>query len=168
MATRVESRIATLLAKYSPVLEAQLRDARKRLRAFFPRGFELVYDNYNALVFAISPTEQTADAFISVAGYPKWVTLFFLHGTDLKDPNGLLEGEGKQVRSIRLENPAEINAPEVEALIAEAVRPHAPEFLAAPSLSTIVKSVVAKQRPRRPARTSKGSGARKSRPRHRR
>lgn len=168
MATRVESRIATLLAKYSPVLEAQLRDARKRLRAFFPRGFELVYDNYNALVFAISPTEQTADAFISVAGYPKWVTLFFLHGTDLKDPNGLLEGEGKQVRSIRLENPAEINAPEVEALIAEAVRPHALEFLAAPSLSTIVKSVVAKQRPRRPARTSKGSGAGKSRPRHRR
>ena len=78
----VESQISVFLRKYTPALEAQLREARTRLRAMFPRGFELVYDNYNALVFGISPTERTSDAFISVAGYPKLVTLFFLHGAD--------------------------------------------------------------------------------------
>jgi hypothetical protein len=114
----------------------------------FPRGFELVYDNYNALVFGISPTERTSDAFISVAGYPRWVTLFFLHGADLRDTHGLLEGQGKQVRSVRLREPKDINTPEVEALIAQAVLPYESAFLAAPSLSTIVKSVSAKQRPR--------------------
>jgi hypothetical protein len=146
----VESQIAIFLRKYTPAVEAQLREARTRLRAMFPRGFELVYDNYNALVFGISPTERTSDAFISVAGYPRWVTLFFLHGADLRDPHGLLEGQGKQVRSVRLTEPKDINTPEVEALIAQAVLPYEAGFLAAPSLTTIVKSVSAKQRPRHP------------------
>ena len=61
----VESQIAIFLRKYTPAVEEQLREARTRLRAMFPRGFELVYDNYNALVFGISPTERTSDAFIS-------------------------------------------------------------------------------------------------------
>jgi len=146
----VESQVSIFLRKYTPAIEAQLREARTRLRAMFPRGFELVYDNYNALVFGISPTERTSDAFISIAGYPRWVTLFFLHGADLRDAHGLLEGQGKQVRSVRLTEPKDINKPEIEALIAQAVLPYESAFLAAPSLSTIVKSVSAKQRPRRP------------------
>ena len=149
-AVAIESQIAVFLGKYTPAIEAQLREARTRLRTMFPRGFELVYDNYNALVFGISPTERTSEAFLSVAGYPKWVTLFFLHGAALRDPYGLLEGEGKQVRGIRLKDPVNINTPEVEALIAQASLPYEAALLAAPALTTIVKSVSAKQRPRRP------------------
>ena len=146
-----EPAIAAFLAKYSPAIESQLKDARRRLRAFFPRGFELVFDNYNALVFGIGPTERASDAFVSIAGYPRWVTLFFLHGTALHDPSGLLEGQGKQVRSIRLAHASQMNQPGVEALIAQAVLPHRAVLAAAPVLTTVVKAVVAKQRPRRPA-----------------
>src|SRR5678816_3238915 len=128
----VESQIANFLSKYTPAVEGQLRDARTRLRAMFPRGFELVYDNYNALVFGISPTQRTSDAFLSVAGYPKWVTLFFLHGASLHDPTGLLQGQGKQVRGVRLTEPGTINTPEVEALIAQAVAARESAFVAAP------------------------------------
>src|SRR5438445_580212 len=150
-ASAIESQVAVFLGKYTPVVEAQLREVRSRLRALFPRGFELVYDNYNALVFGISPTERTSDVFLSVAGYPKWVTLFFLHGDGLRDPSGLLEGQGKQVRSIRLQATADIDTPEVQVLIAQAVLPYGSALLAAPSLTTVIKSVSAKQRPRRPA-----------------
>lgn len=66
-----ESQIEELVAKYSPEVAAQLREARAKLWALFPRGFELVFDNYNAVDFAISPTEKAAEAFISVAGYPR-------------------------------------------------------------------------------------------------
>src|SRR5882672_1036865 len=97
-----EPQIDSFLGKYTPGVEAQLREARSRLRAMFPRGFELVFDNYNALVFGISPNERSSDAFLSIAGYPKWLTLFFLHGKDLHDPQTLLEGQGKQIRNIRL------------------------------------------------------------------
>ena len=158
MSTTAESQIAEFLAKYAPAIQADLREARGRLRALFPRGFELVYDNYNALVFGISPTERTSDAFLSIAGYPRWVTLFFLHGTKLEDPTGLLEGQGKQVRRIRLGRPSDIAAPEVAALIAQAARPHQPAFLAAPALGTVVKSISVKQRPRRPGKAPCSSG----------
>ena len=137
-----------------------MKEARARLRSFFPRGFELVFDNYNALVFGISTTERAKEAFISVAGYPKWLTLFFLYGTQLRDSKGLLEGSGKQVRSIRLKTPEDINKTEVEALIAQAIRPHESALQAAPPLTTTIKMIVAKQRPRRPA--SKAVAARVS------
>jgi hypothetical protein len=148
--TETEAEIAAFLGRYTPAIEAQLREARSRLCAMFPRGFELVFDTYNALVFGISPTERRSDSFLSVAGYPKWVTLFFLNGVDLHDPAGLLEGQGKQVRSIRLKHPADINSPEVQALIAQAVARYESALRVAPILTTVIKSVAVKQRSRRP------------------
>lgn len=149
MSHTVERRIAAFIGKYSPEIAARLREARARLRDFFPRGFELVFDNYNALVFGISPSENTRDAFVSIAGYPRWVTLFFLHGVDLPDPDKLLEGSGKQVRSIRLKTAEQIDAPAVRALIDCASAPLRTRLNAAPALKTLIKMEVARQRPRR-------------------
>jgi hypothetical protein len=144
------AQIDAFLAKYTPAMETQLRAARHRLRALFPQGYELVFDNYNALVFGISPTERVPDSFISIAGYPKWVTLFFRHGASLDDPAGMLEGTGKQVRGTRLKQPQDIDTPEVAALIAQACRPIAARLQVAPPLSTVIKTVAATQRARRP------------------
>jgi hypothetical protein len=156
----VESRIDTFLAKYTPEIEAQLREARARLRAAFPRGVEMVYDNYNALVFGIGATERRTDSFVSVAGYPRWVTLFFLDGVHLVDPAGILEGAGSQVRGVRLKSAADMARPEVEALIAQARARREPELGMAPPLRTVVKSVSATQRARRPAPAPARSKAR--------
>ena len=145
-----ERRIAGFVDKYTPAIAAQLRDARQRLRAHFPRGVEMVFDNYNALVFGIGPSDRTRESFISIAGYPKWVTLFFLDGAGLHDPEGLLEGEGKQVRGIRLKTPADLDAPAVAALIAQAIASRADALAGAAPLSTVIKAEVEKQRPRRP------------------
>jgi hypothetical protein len=146
-----QARIDAFLAKYTPEIEARLRVARARLRSFFPRGHELVFDNYNALVFGIAPTTSSRDAFISIAGYPKWVTLFFLDGASLDDPQGLLEGAGKQVRGLRVHAAETFDEPAVQALIAQAAAMRAAALAAAPVLATTVKMVVEKQRPRRPA-----------------
>ena len=150
-----ERRVEAFVARYTPAIASQLRDARQRLRAHFPRGVEMVFDNYNALVFGIGPTDRTRESFISIAGYPKWVTLFFLDGAGLDDPAGLLEGDGKQVRGIRLRTPADMDTPAVHALIEQAIAPHRAALDAAPPLSTVIKAEVAKQRPRRPAAASK-------------
>jgi hypothetical protein len=149
--TATERRIDAFVARYTPAIAAQLRDARQHLRAHFPRGVEMVFDNYNALVFGVGPTDQSRDSFISIAGYPKWVTLFFLDGAGLDDPEGLLEGDGKQVRGIRLKTPADLDSPAVAALIAQAIAPRRDALAAAPALSTVIKMEVEKQRPRRPA-----------------
>ena len=149
----IESRIDGFLGKYTPEIEAQLRDARFLLRALFPRGFERVFDNYNALVFGFSPSERTGDAFLSIAGYPEWTTPFFLHDVELYDPDELLQGDGKHVRSIRLKAASDIHTSDVAALIDEATRAPASALLAAPPLTTPIKMAVPNPRPLRPAST---------------
>jgi hypothetical protein len=142
--------IAEFLAKYKPEIAAQLQEVREHLAKHFPRGFELVYDNYNALVFAFASSERASDAILSVAGYPKWVTLFFAKGTTLNDPAHVLEGSGVQFRSVRLQPPTRLHDVAVQELICAAKVAASSQLDRAPPLTTLVKSVSAKQRARRP------------------
>ena len=144
------SQISEFLAKYTPEVAAQLLSARQQLAAHFPRGFELVYDNYNALLFGFASSERASDVVVSVAGYPKWVTLFFLHGAKLNDPMQVLEGRGTQVRSVRLQPFAKLQEPAVQALIMAAKLAASSALDAAPPFSTVIKSVSPRQRERRP------------------
>jgi hypothetical protein len=145
------SDIDDFLGKYTPAIAAELAAARAHLATHFPRGHELVYDNYNALVFAFGSSAKSSDAIVSVAGYPRWVTLFFFRGVDLPDPLGLLEGDGSQIRSVRLAPPSRLHEPAVQALIRAAIAAAGKHLDAAPALTTTVKSVAAKQRSRKPA-----------------
>jgi hypothetical protein len=74
------AQIARSLAKYTPQIQAEARAARRILRGLLPTATEMVYDNYNALVFAFVPGDRPSEAILSIALYPRWVTLFFLRG----------------------------------------------------------------------------------------
>ncbi len=128
-----------------------MRRTRNRLRALLPRGFELVFNTYNALVFAYSPTPKSSQCLLSVAGYPKWITLFFAGGVSLPDPTGRLQGSGKSIRSMRLASAQVLDEPDVRALLGAALGRVQQEFAAAPPLTTVLKGVAAQRRPRRPA-----------------
>jgi Domain of unknown function (DU1801) len=149
------AQISVFLAKYTPEIAGQLQAAREHLASHFPRGYELVYDNYNALVFAFASSEKASDAVLSVAAYPKWVTLFFWRGADLPDPKRALEGSGTQIRSVRLQPPGKLHEPAVQALIAAAKSMAGKALEAAPPFETVVKSVSAKQRDRKPSASAK-------------
>jgi hypothetical protein len=145
-----ERRLSAFLARYDAPIAARGRMARRKLRALLPGAYELVYDNYNALVIGFAPSEKTSDAVISIALYPRWVTLFFLEGVDLNDPKGLLLGAGKQVRRMVIEGPETLDQPAVRALIAQAWKRAGAPAQGGPRRRLIIKSVSAKQRPRRP------------------
>ena len=70
------------------VLVRVAKAAVARMRKYVPDAVELVYDNYNALVVGFGPTERASEAVLSIALYPRWVTLFFLQGARLSDPRG--------------------------------------------------------------------------------
>jgi hypothetical protein len=142
--------IKGFLAKYTPEISTQTTHAREHLASHFPRGYELVYDNYNALVFAFASSDRASDAVLSIAAYPKWVTLFFAQGASLEDPSKVLEGTGSKFRSVRLKPLARLQEPAVQALIHAAKSLVAKELEAAPSLTTVIKSVSAAQRARKP------------------
>ena len=142
--------IEAFVSRYSDEIAAQLRHARAELRRLIPNGYELVYESHNALIFAFGPTPKASELVISVAGYPKWVTLLFAKGTALEDPRGLLEGSGPAIRSVRLVPFEALKSQPVQALIKRALAAQAATFKRAPPLTTVVKAISAKQRPRRP------------------
>lgn len=152
----VERQLSEFIGKYTPEIAEAMQSCRKKIHAILPRGYELVYDNYNALVFGYAPTERTSEALLSLAAYPRWITLFFLKGAALTDPEHLLKGSGNQVRGITLANPEDLDRPAVRALIAQALQPIHAALECAPARSTIVKSVSAKQRSRRPSEAKSG------------
>jgi hypothetical protein len=141
------------MARFDPAVCALAQEARAILRRQFPAAFELVYDNYNALAIGFSPTEKTPDAIVSVTLYPRWVSLFFLYGATLPDPQRLLQGTGKQVRSIRLECASTLTTPGVRALLKAAVKQSEVRMPTLGGGAVVIKSVATRQRPRRiPAR----------------
>jgi hypothetical protein len=131
------------------------------MRGLLPGAVELVYDNYGAAVIGFGPSERESEAIFSIVLYPRWVTLFFIRGIELFDPEGLLQGNGKQVRSIRLSSADILDAPPVRALMAEALAraprpldPNQPRRIA-------IKRIMGKQRPRRPAQPQKAKKGRR-------
>lgn len=147
-----QSQFARFLARYDPAVSAVAKKAIAKVRKLLPGALELVYDNYNALAIGFGPTDRASDAIVSVALYPKWASLFFLQGAKLADPKGLLKGSGTTVRHIVLSDASELDDPDVRKLIAAAVKRSGKEFPATSRRTMIIKSVSAKQRPRRPVK----------------
>ncbi|NIJ64795.1 hypothetical protein FHR20_001726 [Sphingomonas leidyi] len=145
-----EAQLEGFIARFTPEIANRVRAARAVLRERLPGATELVYDNYNALAIGYGAGGKTSDAVFSLAVYPRNLLLYFLPGVGLPDPEGLLQGEGRLGRYVCLREVALLDAPAVIALIAAALdrarRPLPPE-----GGRTIVKSISARQRPRRPA-----------------
>ncbi len=143
---------ADFLSKYDPAIAARAKAAVARMRKSVPGAVELVYDNYNALVVGFGPSERASEAVLSIALYPRWVTLFFLQGARLSDPARLLKGAGKRVRHIVLTDLAILDEPAVRGLIGQAVATAPRPIDARARRRMVIRSVSAKQRSRRPAR----------------
>lgn len=142
--------VAELIGKYTPELARAFTASRRKMRALVPRGYELVYDNYNALGIGYGPGQRASDVILSIVAYPRWITLFFMYGANLIDPGSLLDGTGKRIRSIRLQSLDDLDRRDVKQLISQALAPHTEALAECPRIQTVVKSVAAKQRPRRP------------------
>ena len=144
-----EEQLAGFLAKYEPEIARQALEAIDKLRARLPGAVQMVYDNYNGLVVGFGPTEKASEAIFSIVVFPRYFSLCFLQGTKVPDPKDLLQGNGNVARHIRLDPPETLDRPDVHevmaAALASAVKPIDPKKPG----KLVIKSISAKQRPRR-------------------
>ncbi len=146
-----ERQLDAFLDKFTPDIAAQARTALRKMRGRLPGAYELVYDNYNALAIGFSPTERASDGIFSIALFPRWVSLFFLqNGTRLRDPAGILEGSGNQARHIKLKDPALLDSPAVQDLIAQALELATKQIDPTQPRRLIIKSISASTAPSPP------------------
>ena len=102
---------------HEPLVGTTRRWLRKRL----PTAHELVYEYKSWLVISFSPNEKGYDGVLAIRADASGVDLYFNHGKELPDPEKLLRGSAKLVRSIHIEDAATLKRPAVVALVAEAI-----------------------------------------------
>ena len=152
-----EAELAGFIDKFTPEMAKAIRAVRSALRKRLPTTNELVYDNYNFFVIGYSPTLRPSDSFVSLVADGHGVRLAFYWGSKLPDPAGILLGGGVQNRFIMLENARDLAKPEVEALIHAAAAQGKTPLPTTGRGTLVIRSVSAKQRPRRAAEKHKRS-----------
>jgi len=148
-AANAEAQLRSFIDKFGPKDQRLIRAVRTTVRSRFPTANELVWDNYNFFVIGYSPTEKPTDSIVSIAARANGVGLCFIHGAGLPDPKKLLVGSGKQTRFVRVESANLLAHPDVEALVAAAIDRAKTPLAARGRGRLIIRSVAAKQRPRR-------------------
>ena len=151
VAATPEQQLEAFIDKFDAKNAALIRSVRKAMRKRLPTANELVYDNYNFFVIGYCPTERPSDCILSIAAAANGVGLSFYYGATLPDPHKLLQGSGSQNRFLRLESAATLSLRDVEELIAAAVAQGKTPLPATGKGKLIIRSISAKQRPRRKA-----------------
>jgi hypothetical protein len=145
-----EAELESFIAKFAPEMQTRIRACREKLQTRFPRSVQLVYDNYNFCVIGFGPTRRPSDAIVSLAAHRQGINLCFLQrGPDLPDPTSILRGSGSVARNVPLEAPDDLDRPDVTALIHAALQLAAVPMDSATGPELIIRSVSARQRPRR-------------------
>jgi Domain of unknown function (DU1801) len=144
-----EKQLQGFIDKFAPEHQALIGAMRKALRKRIPTANELVYDNYNFFVIGYSPTERPSDSVFSIAAAANGVGLSFYRGATLPDPQRILLGSGAQNRFLRFESAKTLALPAVAALIDAAIGQAKAPFAKSGKGKLIIRSISAKQRPRR-------------------
>jgi hypothetical protein len=105
------------LERYDPAATALGRRVVEELTSLVPGAQPIVFVASYAVTVSFSFTDRWKDGFCFVAFYRNHANLSFHHGAELPDPAGILNGEGKQIRHIRIDAPGILDRPEVRALV---------------------------------------------------
>jgi hypothetical protein len=108
------------IQRRSPEMVKLTKAVLAKLRPRFPGATEFVYDKKSSLVVGFGSGDRPSSVINSIAVYTKWINLYFFEGDSLPDPEGLLQGSGSTVRSIKITDAKDLDRPAVKALMAEA------------------------------------------------
>lgn len=126
-----------LLSQYDLSVGELALKAREVVLEAVPSAVETLFESY-ALVFWYSLTGRMGDAYCYVAVYSKHVNLGFNRGGELKDTAGILEGDGKIMRHLKIKSSADLNNKSIKPLV-KAAEKNAKTIAASKSLAKAAK-----------------------------
>jgi hypothetical protein len=106
-----------ILADSSPEVRHLAGQLRSLIRETVPLAEERAYPGWRAIGFR----HPTVGYFCGLFPVPEGVDLAFEFGVLLPDPNGLLDGNGKQVRYVRIRRQEHIQVEPIQALLNAAI-----------------------------------------------
>jgi hypothetical protein len=146
-----EAGVRALIAKLAPAHLRLIGAVRRWLRKRLPTAHELVYEYRDWFVISYSPNDHGYEGVLAIRASADGAKLYFNSGKDLPDPEKVLQGSGKQTRSIILEGASTLARPAVARLIEEAIARNRVLFALAGRGPVVIRSASTKQRPRHKA-----------------
>jgi uncharacterized protein DUF1801 len=118
----VDEHIRKVPAAVRPTVEA----ARRVIKAASPKADEISYPagppRSKGYMWKIVRYAVDGANVVGIGTFPEHSHLFFYRGRELDDGSGLLEGGGMEMRSIRLNGPADAERPDVKRMVRKAFR----------------------------------------------
>jgi len=107
--------VDTFLKGYSPQVREIAVKAREVILSVLPDATEKVYPGWKVIQYAAGSDMKSV--FAAISPQRERVNLGLAGGVDLEDPDGLLEGDGKAIRHVKLTSPEAAGAPAVRELV---------------------------------------------------
>jgi hypothetical protein len=108
------------LKPYDPAIRKLALAIRQLVLEELAPCYENIYDAYSAVALGYGSSDRLRDGICHIAVYSKHVNLGFNFGATLADPQGILEGSGKQIRHISIKTPADLARPELRSYLRRA------------------------------------------------
>jgi hypothetical protein len=109
------------LSEFPPPIRDVADQLRVLVKQTLPNVAEAVYPGWRLIGYRVK--ESGREVYVGfIAPTPEHVALGFEYGVLLSDPHGLLEGNGNQVRYVRVKSPEDIRPKLFAELIREAAQ----------------------------------------------
>ena len=151
MIARGPSALREFLKPFDPRVRALALALRAVVLDELAPCHENIYDAYNAVAIGYGTSDRLKDGIVHIAVYTKHVNLGFNEGAVLSDPDGVLVGNGNQIRHLTVKSPDDLERPEIRAFLRaarqEAGKSAPPKRGLRPVVSTVKRIYARKRRP---------------------
>ena len=113
-------RFDDIIAAFPDEIQSLARRLRRLIEEIHPEAVEVLWPNQKIAGFGIGP-KKMSEHYGYIAPQTKHVNLGFMHGASLSDPEGLLQGTGKELRHVKVRSMAEAGRPGLRHLLQAAV-----------------------------------------------
>ena len=110
-----------IVAAYDEPVQYLLVRARSFIYQVYPAAVEVPWPVQRTLGYGVGP-KKNSEHFAWLQPQRTYLNLGFNYGTELPDPEGLLEGTGKLLRHVKIRRPEDLKNPALRDLLEAAVK----------------------------------------------
>ena len=117
--------VSEQLKKLPPGVRAIVQAARRTVKAAAPSATEITYQSQaprsSSYMWKLVRYAVDGRNVVGIGAFTTYAALFFYRGREIDDGSGLLQGSGKEMRSITLRAPDDAERPTVGRMVRKAV-----------------------------------------------
>jgi hypothetical protein len=105
-----------ILADSSPRVRDLATRTRALIRDIMPEVVEVPWPRQRVVGYSVGPRKMS-EHFCYIASHENHVNLGFNYGSELPDPEGLLQGPGKLLQHVKITSPEDLSNPALRHLL---------------------------------------------------